>query len=506
MREVPPQTKNFNDFARLRNIAKWKEDKNIQEFLKNPDIFNIITMQEFDKTIVEEYDARKAIFLCMCSIWVIDLQGHMNLLVNGESSVGKSFVCKKVLEIFPETHYEYRTKVTPEAFTYWHNSTYEPDWTWDGKICYLEDISNKLANSDTFKVMCSEGSTATVVIKQRAIDILIQGKPVMVVTTASAEPSAEILNRFSIIQLDETRNQTKKIIEEQAKRAATGTSDRYDRLVVNALTCLERVRVKIPFADAITDSFPTNSLRSRRDFPRFMDLIKASAALHQWQREKEDGWLVADIQDYDIAREVWEKVNQSGGVFGLTHRMKKAYQICKTFTEEKEKPFTAREIYSSNPFVSQKQWYEYLERLSSHNLIKIALEEREGSSKPVTVYSLPQITEIVTLKPSNELLNQLKQINAIKQVKQLKKNTSKTEIANFTTIASIARKNEFYTNSQLKKFLMQEIGLCELLDIQEFIKKFHHYHEPLIVDIVTELQSTGVIAEIKPGKYQLIEK
>ena len=64
--------------------------------------------------------------------------------------------------------------------------------------------------------------------------------------------------------------------------------------------------VVIPFARKI--KFPTNPLRVRRDRPRFLALIEASALLHQYQRESTERngqvYLVATVEDYAIAREV----------------------------------------------------------------------------------------------------------------------------------------------------------------------------------------------------------
>ena len=69
----------------------------------------------------------------------------------------------------------WRTKISGEAFTYWHVN--EKDWSWDGKILFLEDIGQSVLDSDTFKVMCSEGSVASVVKNQETIDLIIKGKP-----------------------------------------------------------------------------------------------------------------------------------------------------------------------------------------------------------------------------------------------------------------------------------------------------------------------------------------
>lgn len=364
--------------------------------LRDTNLFNRITVDEFNKTIVDERAARRAIFLSLCSCWVKNLQGLPNVLVNSESSAGKSYITKQIIKIFPKEMVEYRTKISPEAFTYWHNPQFEPDWNWDGKILYLEDTSQKILDSDTFKVMCSEGSTATVVIKQRAYDIEIKGKPVMILTTANTNPNNEVLNRYTIITLTETPEQTAKILQGQAKKACQTEQEKYDLTLIHALRALRRVEVNVPFAESLVDTFPKEQLRVRRDFPRFLDFIRASAAFHQYQRENQGNVVIANKQDLDLALEVFNSINTSE-VFGLTKKLKTAYDNCLAYSREKG-AFTAKDIYCNFPFVSEKSWYGILDDLAKLGLIEITLDKKEGSDKKVMYFhpkSLKKTTTVV---------------------------------------------------------------------------------------------------------------
>lgn len=59
-----------------------------------------------------------------------------------------------------------------------------------------------------FFVFSSGGSRATVIIKQSAIDIQINGKPSMFVTSYGTTPNHESLRRYPIINLDPSEDQT----------------------------------------------------------------------------------------------------------------------------------------------------------------------------------------------------------------------------------------------------------------------------------------------------------
>lgn len=383
--------------------------------LDDPKLFDLITLEELEKTVAGEEKARRAIFLSLCSIWLKDQPIHT--LVNSESSAGKSYICSKIRNLFPKELFEFRTRISPTTMTYWHNAKFEPEWTWDKKFLYLEDVSDNIINSDVFKVMCSEGSVATIVVKQRAIDIIINGKPSMLLTTATSTPSHEILNRFNVICLDESEKQTNLVKERHADRAVK--SEKTDHDGVSAmLGLLKQVEVSIPYAPKIIARFP-NEVRARRDYPRFLTLIRASAALHQAQREKgEDGNIIATSQDYELAREAIHYIT-SGIPVGLTRRQAQALQLSKECYEMKmletvDKDaaqleamgplgFTARDVWAYKPIVSESNWYLLLDKLSSRGLLTIQLSEpdRKGG-RPKAIYT-PTDMNVVALPPFDGL-------------------------------------------------------------------------------------------------------
>lgn len=361
------------------------EFKKSIEILKDPRLLEKI-QGEFDKTITGEWDTRKAIFLSCCSIWVKNIGLPENCLINSESSSGKSYITKQVFKFFPEHLREYRTKISREAFTYWHNSKFEPDWTWDGKILYLEDVSTKLINSETFRVMCTEGSKATVVINQRAVDIEIKGKPCILLTTANANPNLEIVNRFNMVSLDESAQQTHNIIQFHLERATKRKKEEYDPKLKEALNVLRRVNVEIPYAQKLENAFPIQNLRVRRDIDRFLGLIHSSAALHQFQRGvTKEGIVIADDIDYENARQVMKKMQTNELMIALNHKQQKAYQACLELNKELEF-FSAKQIHKFKPFCSLKHWYDLLDDLCELGLLKVDIRDCEGSVKPVQAY------------------------------------------------------------------------------------------------------------------------
>jgi hypothetical protein len=446
--------------ARGMNIMTTKEqiDKNLKaigadpedykpsweymKYLGDPNLFNII-INEISKKVEGEEKSKKAIFLSLCSIWVNGSEVPLNSLISSQSSAGKSYLCKNIIKIFPKNLVEYRTKITPEAFTYWHTNDLE--WSWDGKICYLEDISQSLLDSQPFKVMCSEGSIATVVIKQKAVDLEINGKPTLLITTATTNPNSEILNRFQIISLDESKEQTEAIVFRIAKDEK---SEPYNPILIEALSYLKRKKVKIGFGEKIAfylkNYYNFDSIRLRRDFSRLQDLIKCSAVLHQYQREQVDGRVIAIEQDYEIAREVINYI-QTATFKGLTHKLKKAYDCCKELGE-----FTATDIHSKFPIVNQKMWYTYLDELCERGMLKTELKKVEDVKKRVTYYSLNkiQVFELPEFKelPKNITINTTDTFNTIDTI-----DTIDTNVENNCNICNNYNENLSFSEEEIEK-------------------------------------------------------
>ena len=382
-----PNKESITDYHDLNKI-----DKECLELLRKENLFDLITEKELDKKIVKEYGARKAIFLCANGRLVENCQiASYNLLINDEAGCGKDYITSKTLEILPEEIYVKKTRISPAVFTYWHNSEYEPDWTWNGKVFYTEDISESVLNSEVFKVMCSSGSEATIVIKQRAIDLKIEGKPVIITTTANSIPSAELTRRFEMLNLDESINQTQEIMQRHCQYAIKGISPEYNKKYTESMCYLQRVTVQIPFAEKLYLLFPAESVMMRTKFPRFLDFIKASAAFHQFQRK----WvgkntILADKKDYEVACDVMQKIASNKYMVSLTKKQKKIMDFFdkETIKDGSFKVHSSRLRQMLGNFISLPAMATNLSLLTSYGLLKVELNENESTHREIENYYL----------------------------------------------------------------------------------------------------------------------
>jgi uncharacterized small protein (DUF1192 family) len=365
--------------------------------LKDPNLFERIAIQESDKCVVGEHDTRRALFLCMQGGRLVanaKLTSY-NAMVNDGTGVGKDYVVSSMFDLLPKEYAVKKTRITENVLTYWHNANTEPTWTWDGKVFYVEDISEKTLNCEVFKVFSSSGSSATVLIKQTPVDIEVRGKPVLIITAAKSHPSEENLRRFPILSLDSGINQTKAIIKRRAAFAASGITPEYDAELVAAQRYLKRVYVKVVFAPMIAAYFcerPDLGVIMRTHTDRFFDYIKAAAAIHQYQRVIDsEGYLLASEVDYEIARSVLLKTTTNSRMIPLTKDDSRILEIIAKFTKDSPdaEGYSVGELEERITFLSDKWLRERLDFLADQRFLKKGRKIAETGRKVATYSVVP---------------------------------------------------------------------------------------------------------------------
>jgi hypothetical protein len=135
-----------------------------------------------------------------------------------------------------------------------------------------------------------------------------EGPIAFVESTTLGEVFSEDESRALPLYTDETLNQTGLIIASVARDAAGQGPSAAERELVQdihhtAQRMLQRCDVLIPFAPQIGKKLSSKRIEVRRAFPAVLSMVQASALLHQNQRQQtEDGHLIADRKDYEIAQ------------------------------------------------------------------------------------------------------------------------------------------------------------------------------------------------------------
>lgn len=392
--EVPPE-----------GVAE--EQEHYLALLRQPALLKAL-VEETSSRVEGEWATRYSLILTLGSLWLEGEKNLLHTLVNSVSSAGKGHVTKAVFDLLPKHLGVYRTKITPTTLTYWHAK--DDNWTWDNKLLFLDDVSQALLDSDVFKVMLTEGSIATVTKDQEAVDIHIQGKPLLFLTTAHGEVKDETTNRLLFLSLNETVDQTKAIMQRQAAVASGALAEKeYCFELRNALALLKRVKVVVPFAEKLPQYFPSSQISIRRDFPRFLCLVKASAALHQYNRSLDDqGRVVATLTDYELARQAFLNYSFDAEGVKMTGTKEKAAKFVQDLLErglhlddDGQAYITVKDAQTSTLY-SSGAWYATLDDLAEKKLLRKANIDGQGN-KPLSIYykgrsssafNLPTVREI----------------------------------------------------------------------------------------------------------------
>jgi len=157
------------------------------------------------------------------------------------SSAGKDHLTSSTLKIFPRDDYETYGRISAKALNYLHSLDLEPEYTYDGKIIYLKEITEEILNNEVMKEFTSgdEEVSQVAITKQKGagVDVVrIRGHPNVIATTATTIPTEEIRNRFNIVKLD--------LSDEQTARTFICEEEKYDENIRIFLSNLKIIMLR----------------------------------------------------------------------------------------------------------------------------------------------------------------------------------------------------------------------------------------------------------------------
>jgi len=333
-----------------------------------------------------------------------------NIILASDSSSGKSYVAKRILNMFGDEGEDYKifSRLTKSSLNY-----FKDDMT--GKIIFVEEMQGADEVTEQLRVWMSEGliSLMTVedvkqpdgtVVKANVI-IKTKGQPVFMTCQAEGDIGDQLLNRCWPLSMDLSQSQTSQILEYQDKINNTIVKKNVIgiREIKEMLKCLKNdFHIKIPFCDKDVFNIPDVDVRSRRDYTKFLTLIKSVTHLHQYQRKcvTIDGnkYLLADFEDYNIAKELSQNI--LGATFtGLTIAQIDILNIIKnsSFSDE----FTVSDI-QRNTNKSYDHTYKQLKHLENLGFIMSDNAQNKAAiysiniNKAVKIINLPSQKELET--------------------------------------------------------------------------------------------------------------
>jgi DNA primase len=256
-------------------------------FLNSPDLFAEI-LRDFETLgISGEANNKLATYLAATSRRLSD---PISVLVQSRSASGKSTLLESVVSLIPNEDKRYLTRLTTTSLFY-HCAN-----ELTHKLIAIEEAEGLGEAAYSLRALQSaKRLTVAVTVKDPASGKMkteqyeVEGPVAVLMTTTSANLDEETASRFLVITIDESREMTERILETQRHRdTLSGYLAELDKNTViekhhAAQRLLEPVIVINPYAPQL--SFPSYSLRARRDHKKYLMLIKAVTFLHQKQRQ-----------------------------------------------------------------------------------------------------------------------------------------------------------------------------------------------------------------------------
>jgi hypothetical protein len=152
--------------------------------------------------------------------------------------------------------------------------------------------------------------------------------PTGLITTGIKSVAHQLGTRVLEMPIPDNEEQTRRILDEVAKRATGRVSKEIDRAPFHALqrfVALSEVSVVVPFAEQLLGLIPAEVVRMRRDAEKLISGIQAVALLYQCQRQRDaEGRLIATLEDYGVARELLAPAFEIIQAEGLTPAVREA--------------------------------------------------------------------------------------------------------------------------------------------------------------------------------------
>jgi DNA primase len=289
----------------LTEATVSKYEKQALEFLSKPNLIKRWNDLIGKAGVIGEENSR--IFLMTIAI-THKMREPLHALIQGSSGSGKTHLMAKVYNFIPQQDKKNFTRVTEGSL--YNYGMYDLQ----NKLICIEDLDGMKEEAQfAFRELQSKGmiisSTST---KDDNGNISAQEKTVYgPIASMSCTTKGEIyednMSRCFIIAVDESHEQSKKVIYYQNQKASGQIDEVKEKqcteFIQTMVTLLKSYDVINPYADKV--HLPEEAHKIRRLNGLYQAFVKAITLMHQYQRRKDErGRLISEKEDLQIAAEI----------------------------------------------------------------------------------------------------------------------------------------------------------------------------------------------------------
>jgi hypothetical protein len=275
------------------------------EFLSKPNLIKRWNDLIGKAGVVGEDNSR--IFLMAIAI-THKMREPLHALIQGSSGSGKTHLMAKIYNFIPQEDKKNFTRVTEGSL--YNYGMYDLQ----NKLICIEDLDGMKEEAQfAFRELQSKGmiisSTST---KDDNGNISAQEKTVYgPIASMSCTTKGEIyednMSRCFIIAVDESHEQSKKVIHYQNQKASGQIDEQKEKqcteFIQTLVSLLKSYEVINPYADKV--HLPEEAHKIRRLNGLYQAFVKAITLMHQYQRRKDErGRLISEKEDLQVAAEI----------------------------------------------------------------------------------------------------------------------------------------------------------------------------------------------------------
>jgi DNA primase len=307
-------------------------------------------------------------------------ENPLNALIQGSSGSGKTNLLKGIFKIMPEENKKIYSRCSEKML---YNV---PKYYFKNKLVCFEDVDGLgeeaeyawrelVSNGQLISGVSYKDEKGNIGIKE----LTVYGPITSIACTTKGAIYADNMSRLFLIAIDESKEQTQKINEYQAKEAA-GQINKAEQIkaikqLQNFTRILEPYQVHNPNATKL--KLPEGIRDERRLYRLYLYFIDMITVLHQYQRKKtEQGKLISTKQDCQIAKDlmfecIMLKMDELDG------SLRQFFERLKDYTNKQNNTgyeFTQREIREAlqvkktalSYYINELMSLEYVQQTSSH--------------------------------------------------------------------------------------------------------------------------------------------
>lgn len=276
------------------------------DFLSKPQLMENIDRLLEQSGIIGEEDNRRTLFVIASSYKMPRL---LHGLIQGTSGEGKSHLLNSIGKCMPQEDVMSMTRITNKHFYHYKDKELL------NKLILIQDFDGVEPDAQyAFREMQSAGFLDSQSVGKDHFGNLIKKQKriqthfASLIATTKAEIYYDNMSRSVVVGVDESQEQTLRIIHEQNRKIAGITNNDSEeqarQLLRNCMRILKSREVVNPFADKLM--LPLEAKMLRRLNSQFQNFVSQITLLHQYQRKTDDkGRLVTTKEDIRKAVDIF---------------------------------------------------------------------------------------------------------------------------------------------------------------------------------------------------------